>query len=220
MTTVVCVHGIGGTAATMQPLADLLSASGLDAIAITLPGHGTVPEDLLDVTWQDWLQAIPEADVIVGQSMGGALAFAAAATRAGTCGVVAINAPVGDPDALDGLEWRMSRGHVWVDEVTAAPGEVTYERLPLSALATMVGGALQTDLQAVLQPVLLITSADDDVVDPANSEIIADGLGGDVSRLVLSDAGHVASLSAAIDTIADAIVHFVRALPGQLAPPL
>ena len=215
MTSVACVHGMGGTAATMQPLADRLRAGGLDAIAITLPGHGTTPEDLVDITWQDWLEAIPVADVIVGQSMGGSLALAAGAQRVGVRGVVAINALAGDPDSLDGLEWRRSRGHEWIDEVAVAAGEVAYDRLPIGALMTMVEGVLLTDLSTVSQPALLITSADDDAVDPANSDVIAASLAGEVTRLTLAHGGHVASLGTEVDTITDAIVQFVRALPQR-----
>ena len=104
MSRVLCVHGMGGTAATMSMVVDGLRAAGHDAIAITLPGHGGAPEDLLGVTWQDWIAAVsaPAADVIVGQSMGAALALAVASY--GGCGsVVAINTTAPDPDAVDGL---------------------------------------------------------------------------------------------------------------------
>ena len=215
MIRIACVHGMGGTAATMQPLADLLAAAGFATTAMTLPGHGTLPEHLHRVGWEDWRESIPAADVIIGQSMGGSLALDAATRRPGVRAVVAINALAGDPDALDGLEWRRSRGHEWIDEVAAAAGEVAYERLPIGALVAMVEGVLLTDLSAVTQPVLLITSADDDAVDPANSEVLAAGLPGPVSRLTLPHGGHVASLGPEVDTIADAIVQFVRAALAQ-----
>ena len=213
MTTVVCLHGMGGTAATMQPLADRLAAAGLAVQAITLPGHGSDPEHLRDVDWNDWREAIPEADVIVGQSMGGSLALDAAARRPGVRAVVAINALAGDPDALEGLEWRRSRGHEWIEDVASVAGEVAYDRLPIEALLAMVEGVLLTDLAAVRQPVLLITSADDDAVDPANSDVIAAGLRGSVARLSLPVGGHVASLGPAMHAIAEAIVRFVQSLP-------
>jgi carboxylesterase len=212
MIHIALVHGMGGTAATMQPLADRLRDVGFATTSITLPGHGTMPEDLQQVAWEDWREAIPAADVIVGQSMGGSLALDAAARRPDTQAVVAINALAGDPDALDGLEWRRSRGHQWIDEVATADGEVAYDRLPIGALLAMVEGVLLTDLSAVTQPVLLITSADDDAVDPGNSDVIASGLSGPVSRLTLPHGGHVASLGPEVDTIAEAITRFVHGL--------
>ena len=52
------------------------------------------------------------ATVIVGQSLGAALALAVAG-EGGCAAVVAISTPAPDPDALDGLEWRRSRGHAY-----------------------------------------------------------------------------------------------------------
>ena len=215
MSHIVCVHGLGGTAATMGPLAAALAAAGHDAVAITLPAHGTTPDHLVGITWREWLDAVPAADVLVGQSMGGALALAAAAERPDVHAVVCINAPAPDPDAVDGLEWRRSRGHEWVDAPAAAPGEVAYDRLPIGSLLTMAEGMLLTDLSAVTQPVLLITSADDEVVDPASSDVIAANLVGPVERCTLEHGGHTASLGPQLDALVDAVLAFVSRAASQ-----
>jgi carboxylesterase len=208
---VLCLHGLGGTGATMWPLVATLSGLGHTVLAPTLPGHGTTPEDLLGVGWADWLAAARDwpADVVVGQSMGGALALALAAEGA-VCGAAAINMPAPDPDALEGLEWRRSRGQEWVDVVWSGVDEVAYERLPLSALTAMHEGLLGLDLSAVQAPVLLVTSARDEMVDPASADLVAAALGGPVSRLTLDRGGHVASLDVDRDALADAVVAFVR----------
>ena len=110
MTTILCLHGLGGTGRTMQPLADALTALGHTVHTPTLPGHGSEPDDLLGVTWNDWVDAADAAvtacgaQVVVGQSMGAAIALAVAARRRhhDTLGkLVAINCPAPDPDAID-----------------------------------------------------------------------------------------------------------------------
>ena len=128
MTTFVLVHGLGGTGATMEPLADLLQDAGHHPVLITLPGHGLEPESLLDVAWAHWVDAVLdtlpyEGAVVIGQSMGGTLALAAAAVDHRVAGVAAVNAPPPDPDAIDGLEWRQSKGHDWVDGPELGDGE-------------------------------------------------------------------------------------------------
>ncbi len=178
MARVLCLHGLGGTGATMWPLVAHLGSCGHQVLAPTLPGHGSRPEDLLDVGWEDWVNAALEwpADAVVGQSMGGALALAVAA--AGACqAVVAINPVAPDPDALDGLEWRRSRGHEWTSDVTVAQGEVAYNRLPLAALVAMSAGVMTIDLAAVTQPVLLVSSCSpcDAAVTPRRSAPIGCG---------------------------------------------
>jgi pimeloyl-ACP methyl ester carboxylesterase len=131
--------------------------------------------------------------VVIGQSLGGTLALALAAT-ASCSAAVAINPVAPDPDGLEGLQWRRSRGHEWVDAPAPSAGETAYLRLPIAALVEMSRGALSTDLTAITQPVLLVTSADDDVVDPASADQIAAMLGGPVHRVLLRGAGHVATL--------------------------
>jgi carboxylesterase len=197
----------------MWPLVAALGSAGHTTMAPTLPGHGSVPEDLANVTWAGWVAAASAwpADVVVGQSMGGALALAVAA--AGGCrAVVAINPSPPDPDSVEGLEWRLSRGHQWLEDAPVFDGEVAYTRLPLTALLTMAAGVLSIDLAAVVQPVLLVSSAHDEVVDPATAETFAAALGGPVRRVTLERGGHVATLDADRDRLATAVDAFIRTM--------
>jgi len=123
--------------------------------------------------------------------------------------VVAINPPAPDPDAVDGLEWRQSRGHHWVDGPLLAEGEAGYTRMPISALLQMAVGVAATDLAAVRAPLLLVTSVHDDVVDPAGAEVIAAAVAGPVSRLFLGHSGHVATLGPDLALLTAAIAEFV-----------
>jgi len=212
MARILLLHGLGGTAATMAPLAEQLRATGHTVHAPTLPGHGTDPEALLLVGWSEWLAVASEwpADVVVGQSMGGGLALALAAKQA-CAGVVAINCPAPDPDAVDGLEWMRERGRDWVDGPSLAEGEIGYDRQPVSALLAMVHGLLAVPLAEIAVPVLLVTSALDEVVDPFSADAIAAVLPGPVHRLVLADSGHVATLGPELPVLAAAIEQFIAA---------
>lgn len=220
MARLLLVHGLGGTGATMAPLAAELIALGHEAADITLPGHGTDPADLVGCSWQQWLDTVAvvadhfRADVVVGQSLGGALALALAA-RAGDGSarpVVAINPPAADPDALDGLEWRRVRGHHWVDGAPLEDGEVGYSTLPIGALIEMTNGILTTDLSRVTVPVLLVTSALDEVVDPDSATIVAASVGGPLDRLVLATSGHCAVLGPERSALARGVHDFVCTL--------
>ena len=215
MTRIALVHGLGGSASTMSRLASALNSAGHDAVAITLPGHATQPNDLVKVTWRDWLDAIPVAEVLVGQSMGASLVLAAAAERPSVAGVVCINPLAPDVDSIEGLDWRLSRGHDWVEALAAAEGEQAYDRLPLPALLQMAIGVAAIDYATIHQPVLLITSADDDMVDPASSDLVASMITGPVTRLTLGAGGHTASLGLEVDTIVAAIVAHLAAPGGR-----
>lgn len=210
MARVICLHGLGGTGATMWPIVGHLDAAGNNVFAPTLPGHGSTPDDLVGVTWQMWLDAAADwpADVVVGQSMGALLAAALASEQRCSAAVL-INPVAADVDAIDGLEWRTSRGVEWVEVGPSTIGEECYERLPLSALLAMHTGISSVDLEAISVPVLVVTSLGDDVVDPANSDLIANAISGPVERIVLARSGHVASLDVERDMLGRAIVDFV-----------
>ncbi|MCB0998831.1 MAG: alpha/beta fold hydrolase [Acidimicrobiales bacterium] len=210
MARVLCLHGLGGTGATMWPIVGHLASAHHDAFAPTLPGHGSSSDDLVDVGFAAWLDAARDwpADVVVGQSMGAALALALAA-EGRVRGVVAINPLAPDPDAVDGLEWRRSRGHERIEVGPSSVGEIAYEELPLGALLAMHHGLLELDLTTVRVPLLVATSANDDVVDPASSDVIAAAVDGPVERLALPRSGHVASLDVDRDLLGRAIVDFV-----------
>lgn len=210
MARVLCLHGLGGTGATMWPIVGHLSAADHTVLAPTLPGHGGSPEHLLGITWRDWHDAALEweADVVVGQSMGALLAAQLAAERRCRAAVL-INPPAPDLDALDGLEWRLSRGAEWVEVGPSPLGEESYERLPLAALLAMHTGIAEIELGAIDVPLLLVTSLGDEVVDPASSDVIAAAVVGSVERLRLAASGHVASLDVERDLLGRTIVEFV-----------
>jgi carboxylesterase len=216
MTRVLCLHGLGGTGATMWPIVAGCIDAGYTTLAPTLPGHGTDPADLVGVTWADWVDAARawEADVVVGQSMGACLALQLAAER--RCrAVVSINPLAPDPDAIEGLEWRRSRGQSWIEVAASTVGEFAYERLPIEALVTMTQGVASIDLSAVDVPVLLVTSANDDVVDPASSDVVAGALHCDLRRLRLRHGGHVATLDQDRDVLQRAITDFVKTVSAR-----
>jgi len=210
MARVLCLHGLGGTGATMWAVVGHLSSAHHTAFAPTLPGHGSAPDDLVGVAFDDWLAAARNwpADFVVGQSMGAALALALAAEGL-VRGVVLINPLAPDPDAIDGLEWRQAQGTTTIEVDPSSVAEVAYETLPIESLLAMHTGLLGLDLSAVRVPVLIVTSANDDVVDPASSDVVASAVRGEVARLRLERGGHVASLDVERDLMAVAIVDFV-----------
>lgn len=84
---VLMLHGLTDSPYSMRALADLFAARGWYVVGLRLPGHGTAPSALTDVTWEDWAAAVRVAAkdvrakagvnvpfVIVGYSAGAALA--------------------------------------------------------------------------------------------------------------------------------------------------
>ena len=80
------VHGLTDSPYSFRTIGEDLRARGYYVVAMRMPGHGTVPAGLTDVTWEDWLAAVRVGArhvrstigegkplVLVGYSNGGAL---------------------------------------------------------------------------------------------------------------------------------------------------
>jgi len=82
---ILLTHGLSDSPYFMRYLGDFFQAQGFRVKAILLPGHGTQPGDLLDVSWREWARAVDygvdqlaaEADEIylAGFSAGGTLSL-------------------------------------------------------------------------------------------------------------------------------------------------
>lgn len=55
---VLLIHGLTDSPYSMRHLAAFFARNGWRVMAILLPGHGTQPGDLLEVTWQEWARAV------------------------------------------------------------------------------------------------------------------------------------------------------------------
>jgi len=55
---VLLIHGLGGTEYDLGSMHKRLKNAGLVTYSLTLPGHGTQPEDLVNVRAEDWLEAV------------------------------------------------------------------------------------------------------------------------------------------------------------------
>lgn len=208
------LHGFTGNPVSMRPLAEALADAGLAVEMPRLPGHGTSIDDMVETGWDDWLA---EAErtllalqtrttsgkvVVVGLSMGGALTAALAEAHPELAGIVLINTPVGaPPEMVAGLEEMLAGGMEVMDSIggdIADPDadEASYDGTPLRALVTLLaaGGDVRSRLVEIRCPTLIITSRQDHVVNPEDSDMLAELISGPVERIWLEKSFHVATL--------------------------
>jgi alpha-beta hydrolase superfamily lysophospholipase len=85
---VLMLHGLSDSPYSLRALAERLNSAGAWVVGLRLPGHGTAPSGLLDVSWRDWTAAVRLAArhlvarvgsdrplLLVGYSNGAALAL-------------------------------------------------------------------------------------------------------------------------------------------------
>jgi len=228
------LHGFTGSPVSMRPLAEALAAAGFAVELPRLPGHGTDTADLVETGWDDWLTEAERAlaavqartrhgkVVVVGLSMGGALAAALAQGHAELAGIVLINAPVAAPPELAAsIEEMMAGGMEVMDSIggdIADPDadEASYDETPLGPLLTMImaGQDVRARLPEIKAPTLIITSRQDHVVNPEDSDVLAADISGPVERLWLEDSFHVATLDYDKAEVESTTVAFAQRITG------
>jgi carboxylesterase len=234
---VVVVHGLGGTPHSVLPITAAVHGAGYATVAPLLPGHGTTPQDLIGRTWDEWLDALMhvcdelssrcDGIALIGQSLGATLAVAATARRSDVRGVAAINALVlpPDPDATEHLEHLIERGRTMqpagepdIRDPTAH--DSAYAELALTSLVQLgVGGATVHDLLGAIHvPTLVASSSHDGVVDPANSDVLATGVAGRVTRVRLENSAHVAALDLDRELLCHELLTWLANLTDRSAP--
>jgi carboxylesterase len=226
---VLVVHGFTGNPQSMRGLAEAFAAAGFTVELPLLPGHGTKVEDMIPTRWEDWSGAAEVAYqelasrcdrvVVAGLSMGGTISVWLAAHHPEIAGVVAVNPAVEPPaesflelfkGSLDqGLETIPGIGN---DVADPDAKELAYGDTPLAAGLSMFEAIneLVPRLGDIRCPLLLMTSPQDHVVPPTNSDFLAERAGGPVERVSLDRSYHVATLDYDKADIEARAVEFAR----------
>jgi carboxylesterase len=225
----VLCHGLTGMPGSLRAWGQGLADAGLTVRIPRLPGHGTRWQDANKVSWQDWYAALERAfdDVrsrcertfLMGLSMGGTLALRLAEER-GTdvSGVAVVNPSLfttrKDAKLLPVVRFLIpSFPPVGNDIKKPDTVEPAYDRLPVKAAyqLSLLWKLTNSDLDKLTQPLLVMTSRDDHVVEPANSTRLMDGAATtDKRQIVLEDSFHVATMDNDLPLIIDETVKFVH----------
>ncbi|QQR43954.1 alpha/beta fold hydrolase [Myxococcus xanthus] len=205
------LHGFTGSPWDVRPLGETLAVRGLRAVAPRLPGHGTTPQALLDVTWRDWLAAAERAlhalrghrsVFVAGLSMGALLALELAARHPEEIRALTLMAPavrfrgsrmflVRQLARTPVLEWTRP----WVEKtgtdisdpeaLAEAPVLPAFPVARLRDLCTLQTLAIR-DAARVRCPTLVAVAEQDHVVDPEGGRWLARRLTAAPSVRVLS----------------------------------
>ncbi|MCP5026004.1 MAG: alpha/beta fold hydrolase [Actinomycetia bacterium] len=234
-TGVLCLHGFTGNPSSMRGLAVAFAAAGHTVELPRLPGHGTTLEDMLTTTWADWsahvedvyldLAARCERVFVSGLSMGGSLSLWLAQRHPEIAGLILVNPACrrwSDAEPLIGmLQAMVDDGEILVagvgnDIADESVTESAYTRVPLPCLISLLEASerLEGDLANIVSPTLLMTSPQDHVVEPEQSDRIASAVSGPVERLSLDRSYHVATLDFDRELIEARAVAFVAGRVG------
>ena len=101
---VLLVHGLSDSPYSMRALAESFFAKGYYVLVLRLPGHGTVPASLIDVTWKDWYASVVLAAKHAGERAGNGKPFLACGHSTGAALLALYALRALDDPALPRLE--------------------------------------------------------------------------------------------------------------------
>lgn len=222
------IHGFTGNPGSMRGIAEALAAAGFSVEMPLLPGHGTVVDDMIPTTFSDWLGSAEDAYrrltarceqiVVVGLSMGGALTVWLGSEHPEIAGLVAINAIVSEPEGMREFVAELEAqgvdrfGGIGSDIKKEGVEESAYADTPVAPLRSMLDMAheLEGRLERITSPILIVTSTEDHVVPPANSDLLAERVRGPVERLRAENSYHVVTMDNDKQAVEEATVDFAR----------
>jgi len=225
MSNVLVLHGFTShPILTMGPLPETLRKAGFKVAQPTHPGHGTRPEDLRGVRWQDWLQtarqaylALPEPRAVVGLSMGGLLAGWLAAEHK-TAALVALAPALGFKNRLAYLAPLLHPIKPWAystdpaEEARRRAKSPNYPNFPTSSLVQLI--ALQRRLPELLPkvtaPAWVLEAAQDDTVPKAAVRRYFDLIGGPHKEYRVYPSQHDMLLDPLAQQISDEITAWLK----------
>jgi carboxylesterase len=216
----------------MRGVAEALAAAGYHVEMPLLPGHGTTVAEMLPTRWADWAGAAEaayqllaqraERVVVVGLSMGGALTLRIGADHPEVAGLVCIN-PATQPQAPEVVEMLQGMIDAGTDIIPAIGSDIAdpdakesaYDGTPLAPLLSLVNDGLAplgAEYPNMRQPLLLMNSPQDHVVEPAQAEYLAAHYGGPLERITLERSYHVATQDYDKELIFEATVAFAHSV--------
>jgi len=177
---VLLIHGLSDSPYLIQPIARHLRERGFLVRAVLLPGHGTVPGDLRQVTWQAWVKAVEygmrtlkadaESVFIGGFSTGGALSVRQSLEDPEIRGVFLFAPAFAARDRRSALLGVLRPFSEWIGPPRDDGDYAKYESFALNGAYQLV--LLSADLQSRLRekgrlgaPVFAALSEDDLTVD-------------------------------------------------------
>jgi len=218
-------HGFTASTAEVRLLANCLHTSGYTISAPLLPGHGTHPDDLNHVKWQDWvkrgeiayqeLKQQTKKVFVGGESMGALVALMITANHPEVKGVIT-SAPAMKVNNLwasplialftkwlpkekkeDGLAWKGYN----VNPLKGAVQLLKMQRVARKAI------------RQIKQPILVVTGALDTTITPDSADLVIANIGSaDITQVCMQQSTHCVLLDKEIDRVCQLTKEFIRKL--------
>lgn len=222
------LHGFGGDVKEVAPLAARLTDCGYKVLCPTLKGHTGRREDLLGVSYLDWiisaeegllsLLAVCDVVYIIGFSMGGLLAINLA-LKHNLGGIVTINTPI----------YYLNVKRALIDSVnvlirkdfkTIGLNIKASRALPLSSIMNFIllVKATKPKIKGVYCPLFIAQATDDPTVRKSSAHYIFQNAKSSIKRLEFYNCSkHLILLSREAEEVIKDVIGFISSKVGRIS---
>ncbi|MCP4721231.1 MAG: alpha/beta fold hydrolase [Desulfobacteraceae bacterium] len=232
---VLLIHGYMAAPEEMKSFALYLHEQGFTVFAPRLAGHGTSPEDLAGTTYEEWVESVEEAYVVLrhscdkiiigGFSTGAGLALELSC-RVDDCeAIFAVAPPMQLNDLGSYFVPAIDRWNVMIKKIRLSGiakeflennpenAHINYIRNPIAGIHQLeiLMEQLGPKLKAIEKPVLVVQSRKDPVVSPKGTQKLFKKLGSKVKEYYLFDYDRHGILTGkGVERVFQSIENFIR----------
>jgi len=221
-------HGYTATTAEVRLFAKRLHEKGFSVGGPLLAGHGSRPEDLNRVTWQDWVESGEKAYgqlksrceniFLGGESMGGLVALYLANRHPEVRGVMlyapAIKLTISTMDRIKLLVGSSFMPFAKRDSMDASDKWQGYHpELPTKGIVQLLKfqDAVKKILPQIKQPIIIFQGRKDTTVDPAAGEMILSSVRSNIKEHHwMENSTHPILIDVELDKVTDLSLRFME----------
>lgn len=223
-TGILLIHGFTATTTEVSHLADAFSKMGFTVSAPLLPGHGTTPQDLNLVKYQDWTECVESAfiklaeycqKIIVGGESMGAVLSLFLAEKYSEIDALLIYSPAIFVESI-----RFAKFMKWfsptIDKPKSNGGDNSwqgYTVYPLSAAHEFnkLQNKVERNLARIKQPALILHGMYDNTIDKECGQLVFDNIQSDNKDFqLMQNSGHVMLLDREFAMIFQLTIEFLK----------
>ena len=232
---ILLIHGYMAALEEMKAFAHYLYEKSYTVYVPRLKGHGTAPEDLAKTRYEQWIESVEEAFVVLkhsckkiivgGFSTGAGLAMELSTRMDNIEAVFAVAPPMRLQDlglyfvsAIDAWNSMIKKIHLdtiakkFIENHPENP-HINYVRNPIAGIHQLekLMEHLETRLKTIDKPTLVVQSRKDPVVNPKGTLKLFERLGSDIKEYYIFDYDrHGILIGESVERIYKAIENFIK----------
>ena len=222
-TGILLIHGFTATTVEVRPMAKFLNDFGFTVAGPLLSGHGISPEEMNQVSYNDWINAVEETYqkltlscekvFVLGESMGGLLSILLSVKHPDISGTMLFAPALKVPGIKKSIFVWPFKSYIFKKNIDETMEWKGFNVVPLHAAAQLA--KLQTkvkkNLSKMTTPTLIFQGKLDHSIDPESSIIVLESINSKEKELIwMEESTHCILIDRQLPDVEVECLNFIR----------